>query len=82
MAKVIERPTSTTHVVDFLFHLVKDETEMKNILAASQGKEIFKVAIVVDMNTFQPMMYFSFVEKDKPFSEWMKYVARMAPMAE
>lgn len=77
MPKVIERPMSTTYVTEFLFHYIKDETEMKNVIAANQGKEIFQVMCSVDPNTFQPLLYFAFKEEGKPFSDWMKYVAKM-----
>jgi len=77
MPKVIERPMSTTYVAEFLFHYIKDEVEMKNVVAVNQGKEMFQVMRSVDMNTFQPMLYFAFKEEGKPFSEWMKYVAKM-----
>jgi hypothetical protein len=77
MTKVIERPTSTTYVLDFPFHYIKDENEMKNVVATNQGKEIFQVMRSMDPNTFQPLLYFAFKEEGKPFSDWMKYVAKM-----
>ena len=80
MNKVIERPMSKTYITEFLFHYIKDETEMKNVIAANPGKEIFQVMRIVDVNTFQPMLYFAFEEKNKLFSEWMKYVVKMELM--
>jgi hypothetical protein len=75
--KVIERPTSTTYVLDFEFHLIKDETEMKNVVAIIGEKKIVQIARTFDLETFQPMLAFAIPEDDKPFSEWMKYITKL-----
>jgi hypothetical protein len=77
MPKVIERPMSTTHILDFPFHYIKDEAEMNNVVAVSKGKEVVQIMRSMDPNTYQPLLYFAFKEDDKPFSDWMKYAAKM-----
>jgi hypothetical protein len=77
MTKVIERPMSTTYVLDFPFHYIKDEVEMKNVVTTNGSKEIVHILRSMDPNTFQPLLYFAFKEEGKPFSDWMKYVAKM-----
>jgi hypothetical protein len=74
MTKIIVRPDNTTYVLDFAFHYIKDATEMKNVASLIGDKEIFQVMRTVDPNTFQPLLFFAIPEKDKPFSDWMKYV--------
>ena len=75
--KIIERPESTTYVLDFPFHLIKDEAEAENVRKLMSGKKIFQVMRTVDEKTFQPMLAFAIPEEDKPFSEWMKYIAKL-----
>lgn len=75
--KIIERPESTTYVLDMPFHLIKDEKEAENVRKLIGDKKIFQVQRIVDMQTFQPMLAFAIPEDDKPFSEWMKYVAKL-----
>jgi hypothetical protein len=75
--KVIERPMSTTYVLDFEFHLIKDETEMKNVVAVIGEKKIVQIARTFDLETFQPMLAFAIPEDGKPFSQWMKYIAKL-----
>jgi hypothetical protein len=77
MTKVIERPMSTTYVLDFPFHYIKDENEMKNVVDSNNDKEVMQIMRTMDPNTFQPLLYFAFVDESKPFSDWMKYVAAM-----
>lgn len=73
--KVIERPETTTLVVEELYHLVKDAKEMKNIMAGVDANDIFKIRISMNPQTFQPMLFFAIKKEGKPFSDWMKYVA-------
>ena len=75
--KIIERPMSTTYVFDYLFHLIKDEEEAENVRKLIDDKEIFHVQRTVDMETYQPMLAFAIPEENKPFSEWMKYIAKL-----
>ena len=77
MTRIIERPNTTTYVIDFMFHYIKDATEMKNVASLIGDKEIFQVMRTVDPNTYQPLLFFAILEKDKPFSDWMKYVIKM-----
>jgi hypothetical protein len=75
--KIIERPESTTYVLDFPFHLIKDEAEAENVRKLINGKKILQIQRMVDKETFQPMLAFAIPEDGKTFSEWMKYVCRL-----
>ena len=75
--RVIERPMSTTYMLDYAFHLIKDEVEAENIHKLIGDKEIFHVQRTVDMETFQPMLAFAIPEDGKLFSEWMKYISKL-----
>jgi len=75
--KIIERPMSTTYVLDYLFHFIKDEEEAENVRKLIGDKEIFHVQRTVDMETFQPMLAFAIPEDGKPFSEWLKYISKL-----
>lgn len=75
--KVIERPESTTVILEFLFHVIKDEKEIKNVMEGHTEDDLFIVSRVVDEISFQPKMYFALKEKNKSFNEWKKYVATM-----
>ena len=78
MTKVIERPESITHVLEFLFHYIKDEKEAENVRKLIGDKEVIQVHRGVDEHTFQPILYFAIPEKDKPFFYWVKYAAPMS----
>lgn len=78
MTKVIERPTSTTHVLEFPFHYIKDEMEAENVRKVIGDREIVQVHRGIDKDTFQPILYFAIPEKDNPFFFWMKYAAPMS----
>lgn len=75
--KIIERPMSTTYMLDYPFHLIKDEAEAENVRKIIGDKEIFHVQRTVDKETFQPMLAFAIPEDNKPFSEWVKYIAKL-----
>jgi hypothetical protein len=77
MTKVIERPMSTTHALEFLFHYIKDEQEAENVRKIIGDREVLQVHRGIDEHTFQPILYFAIPEKDKPFFFWMKYAAPM-----
>ena len=78
MTKVIERPMSTTHVLEFPFHYIKDEKEAENVRKVIGDREVFHVHRGIDEHTFQPILYFAIPEKDKPFFYWIKYAAPMS----
>lgn len=77
MTKVIVRPETTTHVLDFMFHMIKDKEEAKNVADLIGDKQIFQVARGVDPDTFQPILYFAIPEDNKPFNAWLKYGSTM-----
>lgn len=79
--KIIERPMSTTYMLDYPFHLIKDEAEAENVRKLIGDKKIFQVQRMVDTETFQPMLAFAIPEDDKPFSEWMKYISKLELVA-
>lgn len=79
--KVIERPESTTHVMGFMFHWIKDEKEAKNVFDVIGDKKTLSVARSVDPETFQPILYFAVVDDTAPFSEWLKYGAKLELMS-
>jgi hypothetical protein len=73
--KVIERPESTTHMLNFAFHLIKDKAEAENVKKMIGERKIMQVARGITPDTYQPLIYFAIPEEGKPFFEWMKYVA-------
>lgn len=75
--KVIKRPESTTVVIEFYFHEIRDEKEAKNIMEGHTEEDLFVVGKFVDEVSFQPKIYFAIREKDKLFVDWKKYVATM-----
>jgi hypothetical protein len=77
MTKIIERPESITHVLEFLFHYIKDEKEAENVRKLIGDKKVVQVMRGVDPQTFQPILYFAIPEEGKIFFEWMKFAAPM-----
>ena len=75
--KIIERPESTTYMLDYAFHLIKDEKEAENVRKLIGDKKIFEIQRIVDKESFQPMLAFAIPEEGKGFYEWMKYVAKL-----
>lgn len=75
MPKIIERPMSTTHFVEFAFHLIKDEREAENVSALIGDREVMIVSKGMDPDTFMPMLYFAIKNDEKPFVDWMKFVS-------
>ena len=71
--KKIERPMSTTIVLDALFHECKTVEEWKNVLMGVDENDIFEYARWVDKDTFQPWMAVVIKKENKPVSEWQKY---------
>lgn len=74
--KKIQRPESTTYVLDFPFHYIKDEKEAINVFSNLKEKDILVVQKLVDKDTFIPMMAFAIKDENKQFSEWLKYYVR------
>lgn len=76
--KKIERPESTTYVLDFPFHYIKDEKEAKNIFGNLKEEDFLVVQKkkMIDDN-FNPLMALAIKDTNKPFSEWLKYIVRM-----
>lgn len=77
--KKIVRPMSTTIVEECLFHLIKDETEMKNVMAGIDESKIRHFKRGVDPETFQPWLYF-WIDNGKTVAESQKYVVPMELM--
>lgn len=75
--RIIERPESTTYMIDYAYHLIKDEAEAENVRKLINGKKVFQVQRLVDKETFQPMLAFAIPEEGKTFSEWPKYIAKL-----
>ena len=75
MTKVINRPDTTTHVLEFPFHVIRNEKEAENVRKLSEGKEIIKIGNLFHSEEFKLMMYFAIREEGKPFSEWLKYAS-------
>ena len=75
--KIIERPESTTYMLDYAFHLIKDKVEAENVRKLIGDKKIFEIQRIVDEKTFQPMLAFAIPEEGKSFYEWMKYIAKL-----
>jgi hypothetical protein len=77
MTKIIERPESITHALEFLFHYIKDEKEAENVRKLIGDKKVVQVMRGIDPQTFQPILYFAIPEEGKIFFEWMKFAAPM-----
>ena len=79
MVKIVEHPTSTSHVLNFNFHYIKDAAEAENVKKIMGDKKPFIVGRTVDMKSFQPTLYFA-IPENKPFIDWLKYAAPMEIM--
>jgi len=80
--KIIERPTSTSYVLDFPFHFIRDKFEANNVKNVIGDREIVHVARGMNPSSYMPMLYFAVRDDSKPFSEWLKYVTTMVLMIE
>jgi hypothetical protein len=70
----IERPDSTTIVLDFPFHLVKNEAELKNILVdVDVEKQVKSLGMYMDPVSFTPH-FVMWVDKGKPLMESIKFI--------
>jgi hypothetical protein len=72
--KVIERPTSTTYVDEYTFHLIKNKEEVKNVLVGYSREDILVIRRTIDMDTFTPILWFALKREHKQFYDWLKYV--------
>lgn len=78
MRKIV-RPMSTTIIEECMFHLIKDETEMKNVMAGVDESRIKQFKRGVDPESYQPLLYF-WIDEGKTVFESKKYVAPMQIM--
>jgi hypothetical protein len=73
----IERPDSTTLVLEFPFHLVKDEKELENILVdVDIEKQVKSLGRYMDHDNFCPH-YIMWIDEDKAFTHSIKFVVRI-----
>lgn len=80
--KVIERPESTTYMLEFPFHYIKDEKEVSNIFRGKSKDEIFIVGKRVDVHTYRPQLALAIKKENLPFSQWEKYLVDLELYAE
>ena len=76
--KVINRPMSTSHVMEFPFHYIKDQAESDNIKKLIDGKNTVHVMDRYDPESARYLRYFAVEDANKPFAEWFKYVTTMS----
>jgi hypothetical protein len=75
--KKIERPDSTTVVIETMFHLVKDKAELANILKGLDvDKQVKNCGTIVDPEMLQPISYI-WIDEGKSFFESLKYAIPM-----
>lgn len=74
--KKIERAETTTHILEFMFHEIKNETEAKNVMLGVYKEDIFVFSRWVHPETFQPWIFFGIRNGDKVI-DWPKYCAPM-----
>lgn len=72
--KKIKRPDSTTYILEFPFHEIKDETEAKNVMQGHTVDDIFVVLPWVDQKSFKPKLAFAMRQEGKDFYHWEKYI--------
>lgn len=77
MRTEIIRPGIVSHQLSFVFHVCKDEKEVKNALAGINEDDIFEVYNTVDTKTFEPIKYFAIRKEGKPFIDWLKFAAKL-----
>lgn len=75
--KKIERYDTTTYFREFPFHLIRNEQEAENVAKVIGDKKVVIIDRSVDMETYQPMIWFAVEDKDLPLSRWLKYVSYM-----
>lgn len=70
--KKIERPESTTHILEFMFHEIKNETEAKNVMLGVSEENIFVFSKWIHPKTFQPWIFFG-IRSGDTVTNWPKY---------
>ena len=76
--KKIERPDSTSYVMEVPFHLIKNKIEFENIMKDIVNDQIIDLGLFIEPNTFQPMKYFAIkLKPDDGFPFWLKYVVEL-----
>lgn len=79
--RIVERPDSTTHFLEYPFHLIKDEKEADNIFRNVNQEQILVCERYVDSVTFQPWIAFVIFGKDKNFSQSLKFCGDIGKLA-
>lgn len=76
--RVIERPDSTTVMIEFPFHIIKDEEEFNHVLSGVDKKDIKVVKAFVDPISFMPKIAFE-VNVDVPLigNQCYRYIATL-----
>lgn len=67
----------TTYFREFPFHLIRNEQEGENIASVIGDQNVVIIDRSVDMETYQPMIWFAIEDKHKPMSQWLKYVSHL-----
>jgi hypothetical protein len=70
--KTIERPDSTTYLIEFPYHKIRSIEEAKNVFAGKSEEDIFVVSKSIDSN-YQPMIAVAIRNENYVFSHWEKY---------
>ena len=72
--KIVERPQSTTVVLDAKFHLCRSTQEVANSLAGVDKDNIIVWGKIFDPVSFQPQLAVIVKHGDVPLAECMKFI--------
>ena len=72
--RIIERPDTTSICMETIFHECKNATELTNVLAGVDPKDILIYEQAIDRVSFQPKVYVIIKEGNKPLNRCLKYV--------
>lgn len=71
----VERPESTTHLVEVQFHEIKSAEEAKNVLDGVAEEDIITFGKFIGEISFEPWTYFMIKREGIPATFWFKYCA-------
>jgi hypothetical protein len=74
---VIERPESTTYVLEFPFHLIRNEKELQNMMQGYTSADGVVIQNLVEKDTYQPLVAVALRDEKRPFVHWHKFVVRL-----
>lgn len=73
--KTIQRPESTTIILEEKFHFIKSKEELKNVLEGVKEEELLLWGRLIDVDSFQPLVAFIILKQGNSISESYKYIS-------